>query len=161
MDPTNTQSRAYRCTPIFTGYISQGLWPLERRTNNASLRAVLTGAADWYLARQEDARGSNPGSFPNSYWYGANGSESAPVPVSGNYATTQHAASASSKPTSPPAAAIISTARTRHGRMCSTIRPRKAASRSKTPPKTPSGRMSLSNRCPVSLRSPNATASPS
>jgi len=94
MDPTNRDSRAYRCTPIFTGYISQGLWPLGRRTHAAPLRDALLGAADWYLSQQEDVRGSNPGSFPNSYWYGSAGSESTPVPVSGNYATTQHAASA-------------------------------------------------------------------
>lgn len=94
MDPTNTDSRAYRCTPIFAGYTCQGLWPLFHRTENDALKASLLRAADWYLRMSEDARGSNPGTFPNSYWYGASGSESKPVPISGNYATTQHAASA-------------------------------------------------------------------
>ncbi|MHB9028405.1 MAG: hypothetical protein ACYC9O_06520 [Candidatus Latescibacterota bacterium] len=94
MDPTNTDSRAYRCTPIFAGYICQGLWPLFHRTGNPDLKASLLRAADWYLRMSEDARGSNPGTFPNSYWYGASGSEAKPVPISGNYATTQHAASA-------------------------------------------------------------------
>ena len=94
MDPTNTDSRAYRCTPIFTGYICQGLWPLSNRAASPALKAALLRAADWYLRMSEDARGVNPGTFPNSYWYGAKGSESKPVPISGNYATTQHAASA-------------------------------------------------------------------
>jgi hypothetical protein len=94
MNPTNAQSRAYRCTPIFAGYICQGLWPLARRAGNDTLKTSLLKAADWYLRMSEDARGSNPGTFPNSYWYGASGSEAKPVPVSGNYATTQHAASA-------------------------------------------------------------------
>ena len=96
MDPTDrAASRAYRCTPIFTGYIVQGLWPLYWRTEQPELRQTLLKAADWYLSMQEDARGSNPGAFPNSYWYGASGSEAQPIsPISGNYATTTHAANA-------------------------------------------------------------------
>ena len=94
MDPINPKSRSFRCTPIFTGYICQGLWPLMNRSGNPTLKSALLRAADWYLSMSEDARGSNPGTFPNSYWYGEKGSESRPSPISGNYATTQHAASA-------------------------------------------------------------------
>lgn len=94
MDPTNAESRAYRCTPIFTGYIVQGLWPLYRRTGNEGLRTILLDAGDWYLSMQEDATGNNPGTFPNSYWYGERGSEAEPTPISGNYATSSHAANA-------------------------------------------------------------------
>ncbi|MBN1291385.1 MAG: hypothetical protein JXB48_06055, partial [Candidatus Latescibacteria bacterium] len=89
------KSRAFRCTPIFTGYIVQGLWPLYWRTGNDKLKSCLLRAADWYMAMQEDAWGFNPGTFPNSYWYGTIGSEDNPVsPVRGNYATTSHAANA-------------------------------------------------------------------
>ena len=94
MNPTDIDSRSYRCTPIFTGYIVQGLWPLFQRTGNEGLRTILLDAADWYLSMQEDATGNNPGTFPNSYWYGERGSEAEPVPVSGNYATSTHAANA-------------------------------------------------------------------
>lgn len=96
MDPNDrTASRANRCTPIFAGYVVQGLWPLYWRTEQPNLRQTLLKAADWYLMMQEDARGSNPGTFPNSYWYGTNGSEAQPIsPISGNYATTTHAANA-------------------------------------------------------------------
>ena len=94
MNPTDTDSRSYRCTPIFTGYIVQGLWPLFWRTENDGLRTILLDAANWYLSMQEDATGNNPGTFPNSYWYGERGSEAEPVPVNGNYATSTHAANA-------------------------------------------------------------------
>ena len=96
MNPTDpVDSRAYRCTPIFAGYTVQGLWPLFRRTENKQLKQCLLKTADWYVTVQEDARGSNPGTFPNSYWYGKNGSENNPIsPIMGNYATTTHAANA-------------------------------------------------------------------
>ena len=82
--------RDFRCTPIFAGYICQGLWPVYKRTGEEALLTYLLRAADWYVEMQEDARGSNPGTFPNSYWYGEH--ISADNPISGNYATTQHAA---------------------------------------------------------------------
>ena len=93
LDPV--KSRAYRCTPIFAGYTVQGLWPLYERTDYPDLKNCLLKAASWFLSKQEDARGFNPGTFPNSYWYGNNGSEDNPIsPIAGNYATTTHAANA-------------------------------------------------------------------
>jgi hypothetical protein len=86
------EGQEYRCTPIFAGYTCQGLWPVYWRTRNPEIRRTLLKAADWFLSKQEDARGSNPGTFPNSYWYGqwAKASD----PILGNYAVTSHVANA-------------------------------------------------------------------
>ena len=89
---TSKGSREFRCTPIFAGYQCQGLWPLYWRTKNAELKACLLRCADWYLLKQEAADGSNPGTFPNSYWYGKFMRKGRAI--RGNYATSSHVANA-------------------------------------------------------------------
>ncbi len=79
-------NREFRCTPIFAGYLSQGLWPVYFRTHNKDLLDSLLRAVDFFISKQEDVRGHNPGTFPNSYWYGKHIKASAPI--EGNYATT-------------------------------------------------------------------------
>ena len=89
-------TREYRCSPIFAGYTSMGLWPLYHATKNEALRQSLMKAVDFHVGMQEDASGNNPGTFPNSYWYRVQeGSTSkTPIPeeikITGNYATSSH-----------------------------------------------------------------------
>jgi len=80
--------RKFRCTPIFAGYLSQGLWPIYFRTHNKALLGSLLRSVDFFISKQEDVRGHNPGTFPNSYWYGEH--TKASTPIEGNYATTSH-----------------------------------------------------------------------
>ncbi len=86
MGPAST--REFRNSPIFAGYACMGLWPLYWATRNPDLKDTLMKAVDYHVGMQEDASGNNPGTFPNSYWYGDNTSKD--TPISGNYATTAH-----------------------------------------------------------------------
>jgi hypothetical protein len=86
---TPSATREYRCSPIFAGYTSMGLWPLYWSTHNDDLKTTLLKSADFFRAKQEDVNGHNPGTFPNSYWY-ANSKTSKDTPIEGNYATSSH-----------------------------------------------------------------------
>jgi len=85
---TPNATREYRNSPIFAGYTCMGLWPLYHATHNHTLLDSLIKAVDYHVGMQEDVTGHNPGTFPNSYWYGAHINKDAPL--EGNYATTSH-----------------------------------------------------------------------
>ncbi|GMW00481.1 MAG: hypothetical protein AMXMBFR84_16180 [Candidatus Hydrogenedentota bacterium] len=70
MNPTNPESRAFRNSPIFSGYIIQGLWAVLERTGNPELRTTLLKCMDYHWDRMQQQPEAIRGALPNSYWYG-------------------------------------------------------------------------------------------